>query len=144
MKDDSKKSRAEEIIQRLRQQKAMEDITIRNIVDFKRAQREEEEIEEIKTQQMLEDMFSVDDEDQHEITAGLSIGRLAREPFHEFEMMEYAGNSLSLYKDIIETYKDETDPDKLKEIFEDTIFVMLKDMPDEVAQHISRNFNGIY
>jgi len=64
--------------------------------------------------------------------------------FHEFEMMGYASNSLGLYKDIIFTYELETDPDKLKEIFEDTIFVMLKDMPDCVAQRISRNLNGIY
>ena len=81
MKDDNKKSRAEEIIRMIRAKKAVEDISIRDIANAMRDQDKEEE-DETKTQQMLEDMFPIGDEDQHKITAGPSIGRTDKSPFH--------------------------------------------------------------
>lgn len=64
-------------------------------------------------------------------------------PFHEFSELIHADNAFGLYKEIVATYKDEADPDKLKEIFEENLTVILERMPDHVARDVSAVINGI-
>ena len=63
--------------------------------------------------------------------------------FHDFEQLDHAANSFGLYREIVKTYKDETDPDKLKEVFEENLTIILERMPDGVAQSVSAALNGI-
>ena len=65
------------------------------------------------------------------------------EPFHQFEELDTAANAMGLYLEIRAMYKDVTDPTELKEIFEEHLSVILANMPDGIAQQISRRLNGI-
>ena len=142
MKDDSKKSRAEEIIRMIRAKKAVEDISIRDIANAMRDQEKEEE-DETKTQQMLEDMFPVEDEDQHKITAGPSIGQTAKSPFHEFEMMDISVNSIGLHRSIMEEIEFEKDPKVLKAFFAERLGQVLEAVPDFLAHSIDFRIKGL-
>jgi hypothetical protein len=142
MKDDSKKSRAEEIIRMIRAKKAVEDISIRDIANAMRDQEKEEE-DETKTQQMLEDMFPVEDKDQHSITAGPSIGRTSKGPFHEFEMMDISVNSMGLHRSIMEEIEFENDPKVLKAFFAERLGQVLEAVPDFLAHTIDFNIKGL-
>jgi hypothetical protein len=64
-------------------------------------------------------------------------------PFHEFSELIHADNAFGLYKEIVATYKDEIDPDKLKEIFGENLTIILERMPDHVARDVSAVLNGI-
>jgi hypothetical protein len=64
-------------------------------------------------------------------------------PFHKFKELIHADNAFGLYKEIVATYKDEVNPDKLKEIFGENLTIILERMPDHVARDVSAVLNGI-
>ena len=64
-------------------------------------------------------------------------------PFHKFKKIKYAETSLGLYQELRTTYSRETDPDKLKEIFDGHLFLILESVPDDIAEHYSKRLNGL-
>lgn len=121
-KNNNKKhhSKASGIIRRIRSQNQQENLSIRDIVNFEKFAREEEAYQQ-----------------------GLPLEDIDDESFHHFKEIEHAANAFGLYKEIVNTYKDETDAARIKEIFEENLIIILERMPDQVARDVSAKLNGI-
>jgi len=64
-------------------------------------------------------------------------------PFHRFKNITYAETSLGLYQELKATYSKENDPDKLKEIFDEHLVLILESVPDDIAEEYSKRLNGL-
>ena len=63
--------------------------------------------------------------------------------FHKFKKIKYAETSLGLYQELRATYSRETNPDKLKEIFDEHLLLILESVPDDIAEHYSKRLNDL-
>jgi hypothetical protein len=93
-----------------------------------RAQQEEEDEMDKNLQEWIEEQENI---------------KMNNPPFHRFKKITYAETSLGLYQELKATYSKENDPDKLKEIFDDHLLLILESVPDDVAEHYSKRLNGL-
>lgn len=64
-------------------------------------------------------------------------------PFHEFERIDVAVNSMGLYKSILEEIELENDPKVLKAFFAERLGQILEAIPDSIASAIDCSIKGL-
>lgn len=146
MKDDdkNKKSKASDIIRMIRERQAKNDqsnMSIRDIANLKRAEREKEEWEEA----FHEWLSKIPKHPETDINSEPGGGKtyVDEEPFHDFKVLKPAMNALGLYRDIMEEVEFEKDVVKLKSIFSERIQQILESIDDPTANQISCKIKGI-
>jgi hypothetical protein len=146
MKDNNdKKSKAQEIIKMLRERQAQkeEGTSIRDIVNLKRKEREEEQQKEEIPQGVREAMLEYRINELEHLILNADPGPTEDELFHSFEELRPAMNALGLYRDIMEEIEFEDDPKVLKALIAERIGQILETVDDVDAYSISKKIKGI-
>jgi hypothetical protein len=131
MKDDDKKkqSRAAEIIRmiRAREENNQPPPSIRDYINLRKAEKEEEEIDK-DFQEWIEEQENM---------------KKNNPPFHNFEQIDISVNSMGLHRSIMEEIEFENDPKVLKAFFAERLGQVLEAVPDFLAQSIDFNIKGL-
>lgn len=126
--DKNKKSRAAEIIKMFREsQNDQPPLSIRDYINLRKAEKEEEEMDK-NFQEWIEEHENMKKENP---------------PFHNFEQMHVAINSMGLYRSIMEEIEHENDPRVLKAYFAERLGQVLEAIPDSIASAIDCNIKGL-